>query len=221
MRNPFAPHHTREQVDSAFQQVGWGNKIERRVTRAAGEPLYFQLRLPDDIALIPVQELVPAVRETPTWLQDQIVVLDQVQTFQGLILVGGIADHNTPEDVISTASVVYSEHVKDPGKELQEGTTRVDRPGEKAIVHVTHLKHGYATLVQRTSMLGTPKEGEEGIPMISTTFLRKTKFGGLAVSFSSTHAGGGSEQVHDFYCSVYDTVYLGDSEPPTDGYIHT
>lgn len=217
MRNPFAAHHTREQVDGAFVQVGWGTKLARRVPRESGDPLYFQLRLPNEITLLQVGELVSSARELPTWLDDQIVALEQVQDFGGLVVVGGIAELHKPEDVLATATVVYSEHVKDPGHELKEGTTRVDRPGEKAIVHVNHLKHGYATLVQRTSMLDAPKEGEEGIPLITTTFLKKTKFGGLAVSFSSTHAGGGSKEMHDFFCNVYDTVYLGESEPPVDG----
>jgi hypothetical protein len=217
MRNPFTSHHSRQQVDGAFQQLGWGAKVECRVPREGGDQLYFQLRLPNDVVLVEVGNLVASARELPTWLEDRVVALDQVRTTGGTVLVGGLCDEHAPDDVLAAMTVVYSQYVDDPGHELKEGTTRVDRPGEKAIVHVSHLKHGYATLVQRTSMLAAASEGEEGIPMVTTTFLKKTKFGGLALSFSSTHAGGGSKEMHDFFCNVFDTVYLGDSEPPTDG----
>jgi hypothetical protein len=216
MRNPFRPEHTREQVDGAFDQLGWGTKVERRVPRDGGEPLYFQIRLPNDLELVDIGDLVPTARELPTVFEDRVVALEQVQASAGVVVVGAMRDRSTPDDVFATTTVVYSEHVKDPGHELEEGKFTVERPGEKSIVRVKHLKHGHVTHVQRTTGL-TVKEGAEPVPVVTTTFLVPTKFGGLALSFSSSHAGGGSEEMHDFYSNVYGTMYLGDSEPPTDG----
>src|SRR5579875_2455120 len=52
MRNPFTHHPpdaTPQQVDEAYASQGWGVTVERRIPRpGSGEPLYFQLRLPND-----------------------------------------------------------------------------------------------------------------------------------------------------------------------------
>jgi len=207
MRNPFKHHYTQEQVDEAAEELGWGTKIQRRVPRSGGEPLHFQIRLPNDARCIEVSDLAAAAQNAPAWLEGRSEALRDVGRQAGAVLVGAVCDQSDPTDVLLTITVVFSEQVDGPAMQVSEPA-----PGEKVIQRVERISDT-ETRVKRTSAV-TLEPGADPIGLLVDEYLIQTGFGGLAIAFSTTHNGMLGGRGQGFFRAILKTLWLGDAEAP-------
>ena len=119
MRNPFSHHHIdtthmqREQRE-AYAHDGWGTTVVRTVPQPAGDPLAFQLQLPDEQRLIEMSDLTDAAQaggRAPAWIGDRAIDLQAAADVPGVILVGAIVPADNPADVYASMTAFAGENV--------------------------------------------------------------------------------------------------------------
>lgn len=215
MRNPFKhspsslqPGHSQEQVDAAYTTNGWGAKVEREVPRASGPPVLFRFRMPNDIRLVELGQLVAAARDAPAWIASQTETLEQAAARAGSVLVGAIVSEDKPTDVLATLTVVFSEQVRDPAIEIRE-------PGPDEKVKQTVKKiNDRCTMVNRLSAVQLAP-GEELTGLLVQEYMWRTEWGGLVMAFSTTHDGMFGDTGTNFFVECAKNAQL--VEPGTVG----
>jgi hypothetical protein len=212
MRNPFQRHATQEQTDAAYDTLGWGTKVQRRVPRpAGGESLHFQLRLPNEARYVEVADLAAAARDSaPAMLQGQVATLERAADAGGTFLLGAISMDNEPGDIMATVAAALAPLADDP-----PAGALAEPVGWDVIEHESERLSRSMTsdgLVIATKTWG-PNHDQEFAVRIDQ-YLMSSQYGAVAVTFTSSHDGMVGGTGWHFFRQVMKTVWLGETPDP-------
>jgi len=218
MRNPFAHHHqpdyTPEQIDEAYTSQGWGVKVERRVPRpGGGEPLYFQLRLPNGTAFRDLAQLADAGSDERTTeeasegqdlLASQTEALSALGEAPGVVLVGAVVHGDEPAKVYHTLSVLYTSLTS-----LPKHFALAEPEGWDIIRHeqTRVSKHVLSDLLL---IARYPERGDDAQTLTTQQHVLATDLGSLVVTINGWGSGSGNAKTFQYWDSIARTAYLGE-----------
>jgi hypothetical protein len=217
MRNPFTHHqpdYSPEQIDEAYTSKGWGVKVERRIPRAeGGEPLYFQLRLPNGTAWRDLAQLADAghdeksseeAAESQSLFAAQTDALRALGEAPGVVLVGAVVHGDQPTNVYHTLSVLYTPLTSLPKRfELSEsdGWDIIGHDQARLSKHV---------LRDRLVIARYPERGDDAQVLGNQQYALATDLGSLVVTITGWGSGCASGKTFSYWDSIARTAYLGE-----------
>lgn len=214
MRNPFTHHHpepTSEQVDQAYSTEGWGVRVERRIPRAPGEPLYFGLRLPNGTVCTDLDNLSAAAgdeRASEEAAEGQDLLAGQTRALGGLgeapgvVLIGAVAQAEDPRDVLHTLSVLYTSLTSLPK------TFALSEPAGWDIIRHEQTRVSKHVLRDLLVIARYPERGDGAQSLITQQYALASDLGSLVLTFTNWKSASGRTLA--YYDSVARTVSLGE-----------
>ncbi len=215
MRNPFShhdPERTPVEVDQAYETEGWGVKVDRRIPRpAGGEPLYFQLRLPNATVCTDIADLAAAAvdeksTEEASEAQDQLTrqgeALQTLGEAPGVVLLSAVADANDPTHLLHTLSVLYTSLTSLPK------TFELSEPDGWDILRHEQTRVSKHVLRDLLFIGRHPERGDDAQFLCTQQYALATDLGSLVMTFTNWKSASGKTLA--YYDSVSRTAYLGE-----------
>jgi hypothetical protein len=199
----------RRRADRIYRDGGWGPRLTWPVPRADGPALVYQMRLPTTVQLVDIATLAARSPGAPEFVAQGADALKTAGA-AGVIVTGaliGEADGGERE-VLATLTVAFSELSGPPtvseGIEV-DGDTRTHTEVTKLSDKGTQVRRLISTQVP-----GQP----EPVPMVVMEYLMESRFGALAVAFSTTHRGMMGEFGSGWFRKIVETGFIGDQPQP-------
>lgn len=204
-----------KKTELPFRASGWGPPRSWPVPRADGEPLVFQISLPDEIELVDVPSLARRASGAPAIVAQGAAELEQVAGPAGLVVVGALRPSDVPEaerEILATLTVAFSDGVKGPlsAEDFQVPDSERTTRSHQEVLELSDK----ATLITRVSM-ESPGEGMDPVLMLLLQYLLQTRFGALVMAFSTAHQEMMAPQPRKLYDRIVETMFIGEHAPPS------
>ena len=197
---------TRRKAEKAYREGGWGPLLTFPVKRPGGEPLVFQMRLPVGHQLLDVPTMARSAVGAPAALAAETDALELASEAAGVIVIGAlcpVSEGAGEPDVLATIAVVLSDVAGPPSVEEGSGyeSPHSHREVTKLSDKVTRIKRLSAEAVQGS---------DEPMAMLTMQYLIETRYGALAMAFSTTRQdmfGGFGEELFE---KIMATGFIGE-----------
>ncbi len=202
----------RRRAERIYREGGWGPLLSFPVVRPDASKLVFQVRMPLGIELVDLAQIAAEAPGAPPAVAQGTRALERVRSGGHVILIGALRP-SQPEDrheVVATMTVAIAAVSRSA---LPKASEEHDAEGNlTASTEVVELSDD-ATLVKRVSResLG---EGTEPVPMLVMQYLVRTRYGVLAMAFSTTHEGMFGEGGRKLFLQITKTGFIGEGPAP-------
>lgn len=207
--NPFT-RHAQRRVEAAGQKVmeegGWGQHLTFETQRRDGQKLFFQMRLPDGMAMVDLRQVVQAAPGAPAFVGHALTAVAQAREKAGVIVVGGLCGANDPEqEVLATLTVALTEldgpfNVDDFMPEDSPATLHSKQDAAQVSEHMWRI-HRISS-----ESLG----GDEKMPMLMIEYLFVTRYGVLAAAFAANRFDMMGDAVREIFDAISKTLFIGE-----------
>jgi hypothetical protein len=199
----------RRKAERIYRDGGWGPLLTWPIARPEGKPLVFQLRLPTGVELVDVQKLAHDAPGAPEFVSTGAAALKRAEQPGGVIMTGALCGvkETGERDVMATLTAALSA-LKGP-LGVKEG---IDVDGNtRTHTKVTQVSDK-VTQVKRLSAETVPGRSEP-IPSMLVEYLIETRYGMLAMAFSTRHQEMLGQWGQSLFFQVTQTGFIGEQAP--------
>jgi hypothetical protein len=194
-------------ADDRRVATGWGAPLTFAVRRPSGLRLTFRFQLPEGVRLVDIRRLAAAAPGAPSSVARAVTGLDRAAAAGGVILVGAICPPPSPDgplEVLATVTVALSDVPGPPSLKdyLLPESERADQEVTRLSEHVTRIR--------RLSVEALSPE-QEPVPMLMIQYLVETRYGAMAMVFSTTHHEMFGPSARTLYHRIFETGFIGEA----------